>query len=420
VVFTCIRFQALCHLNIHLYNVGTQYYFELSVSIGVLEFRFLNKNFPLSRRSNWQSQFRKMSSNNLQILRPKPRRPFEQISPLLSPLSTSEPTESPSRTQSILNLTSSTLLGIYSDTGGYESDRETPSTPWGTGAETPILSIPSPVNHKKPIPPLPAISTPTVALSLALRSILLFGLGMLYGLLVRHLHDDRQLAPFQVEGIIKPSYDWKYLAFWGAAGLGLGSLLPWVDTLWEDRIEDMSIQSRRRRSRSPEVEKTDSPDTNETLGADWIPVVRSFGAFVGIAYAIRKLPWTSTMQASLTLFLVNPVLWYIIDRSKPGFILSASVGATGTALLLIANPNMLPSPASLPTNSTIEHHIFSDFGLGGESLVNRESVEGGIWILSVLFCSCVCFGNIGRKLALNRVVEQVIGKENKKRKVSGN
>ena len=33
--------------------------------------------------------------------------------------------------------------------------------------------------------------------------------------------------------------------------------------------------------------------------------------------------------------------------------------------------------------------------------VSRESIEGGIWILSVLFCSCVCFGNIGRRLALS-------------------
>jgi hypothetical protein len=26
-------------------------------------------------------------------------------------------------------------------------------------------------------------------------------------------------------------------------------------------------------------------------------------------------------------------------------------------------------------------------------------VESGVWMLSVLFCSCVCFGNIGRRLA---------------------
>jgi len=109
---------------------------------------------------------------------------------------------------------------------------------------------------------------------------------MLYGLLVRHLHDDRELAPFQVGGIIKPSYDWKYLVFWGLAGLGLGSLLPWVDTLWEERMEGTTMQSNRGRSKSPEEEKTDSLDINETLGLDWTPVVRSVGAFVGIAYAI--------------------------------------------------------------------------------------------------------------------------------------
>jgi hypothetical protein len=38
-------------------------------------------------------------------------------------------------------------------------------------------------------------------------------------------------------------------------------------------------------------------------------------------------------------------------------------------------------------------------GLG--TYVSRESIEGGIWILSVLFCSCVCFGNVGRRLALS-------------------
>jgi hypothetical protein len=38
-------------------------------------------------------------------------------------------------------------------------------------------------------------------------------------------------------------------------------------------------------------------------------------------------------------------------------------------------------------------------GLG--QYVSRESIEGGIWILSVLFCSCVCFGNVGRRLALS-------------------
>lgn len=106
----------------------------------------------------------------------------------------------------------------------------------------------------------------------------------------------------------------------------------------------------------------------------------------------------------MTLALVNPVLWYLVDRSKPGFILSTGVGLTGTALLLVSNPDMMPSPASYSSrNSSYEHaQMVNDFeGWGIGTIVSRESVESAIWILSVLFCSCVCFGNIGRKLALS-------------------
>jgi hypothetical protein len=105
------------------------------------------------------------------------------------------------------------------------------------------------------------------------------------------------------------------------------------------------------------------------------------------------------MQASLTLALVNPVLWYLIDRSMPGFILSTAVGTTGAALLLVSNPDAMPSPATfsfLNRNSSVNpEHILQP------TLVSRETIEGGIWIVSVLFCSCVCFGNIGRRLALS-------------------
>ncbi|KAG0645310.1 hypothetical protein D0Z07_8945 [Hyphodiscus hymeniophilus] len=353
-----------------------------------------------------------MTSPVPQIIRPKPRRPFQTSSPQPpSPLlSSTLPDETPSRTHSILNLTSSTLLGIYSHTG-YQSDREELSTPWGTGAETPSLSYNSNspsspsssriYRRKATAPPPPAPSTSSTVLSLLSRSVLLCGIGMLYGLLVRHLHDDRQLAAFQVEGIIKPRNGWAYLVFWGVSGVALGSLLPWVDGLWEQKFENLG-KEKRERSSTPEAEE-DELDSSGIFGADWTPVIRSVGAFVGIAFAIRKLPWTSTLQASLTLFLVNPVLWYIIDRSKPGFLLSSSVGAIGTTLLLASNPDMMPSPtASLHINSTVGHNNIIRDDMGGlGNYVSRESIEGGIWILSVLFCSCVCFGNVGRRLALS-------------------
>lgn len=140
----------------------------------------------------------------------------------------------------------------------------------------------------------------------------------------------------------------------------------------------------------------------------WNDVVRSIGAFVGIAYAIRKLPWQSTLQLSLTLALANPAIWYLIDRSAPGFILSAIVAISSTGVLLGVNPALVPSPSpkqvlqshvgrpgSVAQNATGIVPAAEDLVLG---LFSHESVGVATWIASVLFVSSVCFGNIGRRL----------------------
>jgi hypothetical protein len=113
----------------------------------------------------------------------------------------------------------------------------------------------------------------------------------------------------------------------------------------------------------------------------------------------RKLAWSSTLQISITLALVNPLLWWLIDRSKPGLLLSASVGLVGSIVLLGVSPDMMPAPAQLSRagNATADAEGVS---LGG--LANNETIETGVWMLSVLFCSCLCFGNIGRRLSWRR------------------
>jgi Insulin-induced protein (INSIG) len=226
-----------------------------------------------------------MSSDEPHIFRPEPRRPFnpntiaqQPPSPLLAPISVDE---TPSRTHSVLNLTSSTLLGIYSPTG-YDNERDEPSTPWGTGSETPALtSAYYPARRPKFSPSPPEQPLLSFAFSLVIRTVLLGGIGMLYGLLVRHLHDEQQLAPFGVEGIIKPRNDWTYLVFWAAAGVAWGTLLPWVDTLYADqpdeRAEGTTGATKEKATRSLGI-----------FGADWTRVVRSVGAFVGIAFAIVR------------------------------------------------------------------------------------------------------------------------------------
>jgi len=97
---------------------------------------------------------------------------------------------------------------------------------------------------------------------------------------------------------------------------------------------------------------------------------------------------------------VNPVLWYLIDRSKPGFILSTFVGLAGMLALLGINPEVVPSPAMASPSASPLNGSTPDNGT--RAAISQESIAVGTWIASVLFCSSVCFGNIGRRLAVGQ------------------
>lgn len=100
----------------------------------------------------------------------------------------------------------------------------------------------------------------------------------------------------KVEGFDRSS--WRYLIFWGIAGVGLGSLLPWVDILWDETLgqnagSDMKSSTQGlSRSGGTDSDDDDQPASRSGSGlaADWNPVVRSIGAFVGIAFAIVSSP----------------------------------------------------------------------------------------------------------------------------------
>ena len=239
-----------------------------------------------------------------------------------------------------------------------------------------------------------------------LRTILLFFIGVAYGVIISQLHDTQHVAPIQIEGIER--WSWGYLLGWGSVGVALGGLLPWVDILWEEVLgDDKDVFPSHTRTESKNSNSSDEDERPGSragsgfsgLGADWNPVVRSIGAFIGIAFAIRKLPWQSTLQVSLTLALVNPVLWYLVDRSKPGFVLSMLVGIAGTAIAFGVNPEIVPSPATPSPRAGMANTSY-DGTLLNDSLMSNESIGVMTWIASVLFCSSVCFGNIGRRLAL--------------------
>ncbi|KAF2707120.1 hypothetical protein K504DRAFT_458576 [Pleomassaria siparia CBS 279.74] len=332
------------------------------------------------------------------------------------------------RNKSFLNMTSSTLFGIYDDVGSSTADeRSMAETPWGTGAETPSarssiesgmglnscegrfgsldgglkmkgLARSGTMDAQRQRPRLRHGARPRrrgawkyAVITAKLFALFLF--GVVYGIIVSHLHDTRELAAVRVAGIGRES--WIYLASWGLAGMVLGSLLPYVDLVWDGdaEVEDTPSQGRENQDES-----------ESSLWEQWNDVARSFGAFVGIAFAIRRLPWQSTLQLTLTLALVNPALWYILDRSRTGISVSLTITSILTSFIFLSNPDVLPSP-SLPATTTNSTHVpSSNMHAHQEELfagvVSYENLAVVTWVGSVLFCSCVCFGNIGRRLAV--------------------
>ncbi|KAK4461910.1 insulin-induced protein-domain-containing protein [Cladorrhinum samala] len=233
--------------------------------------------------------------------------------------------------------------------------------------------------------------------SVILRSAVLFTLGVGFGVLVTHLPSQQSAGPASASASALS------LPFWGTSALVLGLLLPKFDTYFSSaggsspRKAGDAERPTTTTTTTTTTMSTTTAATATTTTTDWPLLVRSVGAFIGIMFAIRRLPWTSTLQLSLTLALANPFLWYLIDRSLSGFIMSSAVGILGGLVMLGTGlgEGVVPAP------------FFSIGGVGGvkghgnDDAWNPEKLGEmgrGVWMLSVMFCSCVCFGNIGRRL----------------------
>lgn len=219
---------------------------------------------------------------------PRPRRVFDlapasnESSGLSTPTESSNldvtpPSSDVSRNGSVLNLTSPTLVGIYSPTA-FETPRDECNTPWGTEADvTPNTSISE--SQEKSESDRVAFERVRLSQGLfrgiilprTLRNILLFAFGVAYGIITIHLHDNHWITPVKLENVNR--YSWHYLGFWGLAGIALGNILPWLDF-----VQENAALSNPKRPSGSRV------NGNRTLS--WLAAVRSVGAFVGIAFAM--------------------------------------------------------------------------------------------------------------------------------------
>lgn len=222
----------------------------------------------------------------------------------------------PRQNKSFLNMNSSTLFGIYDDVGAQSSAE----TPWGTGAETPGHTGMgwNGAGYEAARPADPGLSMKSASRAggkdtasadrrrsshtrrarsgvaryavLFFKLAALFTFGVLYGLIVSHLHDTRQLAAVHVTGVDRKS--WVYVIIWGCAGVGLGSLLPYVDLLWSRHSTSSTSPPSSSKSNTQHDEKDSEPETETPISEQINDVVRSVAAFVGVAFAIVSPPST--------------------------------------------------------------------------------------------------------------------------------
>lgn len=121
----------------------------------------------------------------------------------------------------------------------------------------------------------PARLSPIMLLA---RLVSLFAVGVGYGLVVAHFHDQKIMSRGW-EAIIG-EHGSLYLIYWGLAGITLGLALPALDRLLKSAVKSGSGKS--------------AEDTGE-----WNVIVRSIGAFIGIAFAIVSLSFPSRQTPDL-------------------------------------------------------------------------------------------------------------------------
>ncbi|KAK9333403.1 insulin-induced protein-domain-containing protein [Lipomyces starkeyi] len=207
----------------------------------------------------------------------------------------------------------------------------------------------------------PLSSTASGRLIVFVKISLLFSFGVAYGHLVTQLQDNHYVTPTTLN--IDPTGS--FALTWGVLGVLLGALLPFVDSI------------------SPEILGPKKSSSSGSSMFAWNPIVRAVGVFIGVSYGIRRLPWASTLQGAVVLAFLNPILWFALDTSANGFILSSLTAILGTGVFAWAYPSHFPDTIGW----------------------TEDYISVATWIASIFFCSSVCFGTIGRKLLGKKLSE---------------
>lgn len=182
---------------------------------------------------------------------------------------------------------------------------------------------------------------PLSASSIFIRFMTLFAFGIAYGVFARQIYFNSSVAT-------SSSPSTPYLLIWGAQGVAFGFALPLLDYFFSSHLSLV-----------------------RAVNKDWSMTLRAVFAFLGLGLGVRKLQIESDFQASAHWGLMTPFVWYLLDGTRNGFLLSCVAAALGKSAL---------------------------YGMAQQQNQQLDTPAAAVWVASVYFCCSICVGNIGRRI----------------------
>ncbi|KAI9208258.1 insulin-induced protein family [Polychytrium aggregatum] len=190
-------------------------------------------------------------------------------------------------------------------------------------------------------------------LSAPARALILFVIGFVISIIIDHLQKEHNITRYPASATLFDSASWLPIS-WGFSAMLVGTVYPALDSYF--------------------LKQKSSPQSRPSR-QEWSSVLRCCGGFIGVNYATSKLPWTSSIQVSITLAFLAIGLWFLFDRTLHGFIVSAVFAIIGTMV------------------------VFFLVSRGFYSFTKADFFGVRSWLPCILHSSSICFGSIGRQLA---------------------
>lgn len=194
-------------------------------------------------------------------------------------------------------------------------------------------------------------------------SVSLLGLlGIFYKQVGQHIHDNHILVPELASKPLNIAFNILNTLSFGSAprpllyaiqGVFLGCLLPFSDKF---------------------LFRYTASTSGNSASLDNTSIVRSGIAFLGVAFAVRKIEWASSIQAAVAWTLLSPCLWLLLDGTLAGI-------TTGFLVALLASSSVIVAEG-------LPHLFYQDL----------EFIATMLWLGNFYFFGVIIFGKIGRYL----------------------